>query len=51
MSFPDPVLWPIFVALGVGAVLVVGTGLFALWILAQLADLLRSGPDDEKRDD
>jgi hypothetical protein len=48
MIFLEPQLWPIFIALGVGAVLVVGTGLFALWILAQLADLLRPGPDDEK---
>jgi hypothetical protein len=49
MSFLDPALWPLFVALCVGAVLVTGTGLFALWILAQLAGLLRSGPDDENK--
>jgi hypothetical protein len=45
----DPALWPLFVALCVGAVLVAGTGLFALWILAQLADLSRPGPEDENK--
>jgi hypothetical protein len=42
----EPYTWPVFAALAVGAVLVAGIGLFALWILAQLADILRPKNED-----
>jgi hypothetical protein len=44
----EPYTWPVFAALAVGAVLVAGIGLFALWILTQLNDILRPGPDEKK---